>query len=114
MLPKKKDWRYNSFFYPQSGFQLKEDKLLLSKIGPLKMKLHRSIEGNIKTVTIRRTSTNKWFMWKPKILNKIRGKLSQIQRWHSRKKLKSKNRSKSRLRIAKIHERIKDQRLDFL
>jgi len=54
-------WRYDSFVYPQSGFQLKDDKLHLSKIGFLKIKLHREIEGDIKTLTIRRTNTNKWY-----------------------------------------------------
>jgi putative transposase len=45
--------RYNSFTYPQSGFQL-GSKLQLSKIGNLKIKQHRDIQGQIKTLTIRR------------------------------------------------------------
>lgn len=45
--------RYNSFTYPQSGFAL-NDKLQLSKIGNVKIKQHRKIEGEIKTLTIRR------------------------------------------------------------
>ena len=36
-------------------------KLRLSKIGDVKIKLHRPIEGKIKRLTIRRTSTGKWF-----------------------------------------------------
>ena len=145
-------WRYDSLVYPQSGFELSESKLNLSKIGSLKIKLHREIEGNIKTLTIRRTSTNKWYACfsaednkalpnkkgikntigidmglnsfltadkgekidNPRYLRKSEEKLSQIQRWHSRKKLKSKNRSKSRLKVAKLHERITNQRLNFL
>jgi putative transposase len=45
--------RYHSFTYPQSGFQL-QDRLLLSKIGNLKIKLHRPVQGEIKTLTIKR------------------------------------------------------------
>ena len=47
-------------------------------------------------------------------LTKSEEKLCQIQRKHSRKKLKSNNRSKSRLRVAKLYERIASQRLEFL
>lgn len=50
----------------------------------------------------------------PRYLRKSEEKLAKIQRWHSRKKLRSKNRSKSRLKVARIHERITNQRLDFL
>jgi len=53
--------RYDSFTYPQSGFKLLSGKLRLSKIGDIKIKLHRPIEGKIKRLTIRRTSTGKWF-----------------------------------------------------
>ena len=54
--------RYDSFTYPQSGFKLSKDskKLSLSKIGDVKIKLHRPIEGKIKTVTIRRQADG-WF-----------------------------------------------------
>lgn len=54
--------RYDSFTYPQSGFKFTEEgKLHLSKIGDVKIKLHRPIEGEIKTLTIRRASTGKWY-----------------------------------------------------
>jgi len=43
---------YNSFTYPQSGFGLKENKLEMSKIGKVNIKLHRKIEGTIKTLTV--------------------------------------------------------------
>jgi len=52
---------YDSFTFPQSGFKLVSGKLRLSKIGDVKIKLHRPIEGKIKRLTIRRTSTGKWF-----------------------------------------------------
>ncbi len=53
--------RYHSFCYIQSGFKIVGDKLALSKIGSVKIKLHRSIEGVIKTCTIKRES-NGWYV----------------------------------------------------
>src|SRR5207249_5944971 len=53
--------RYNSFTYAQSGFELKNGRLALSKIGHIKINLHRAIEGQIKTCTIIKTPTGKWF-----------------------------------------------------
>ena len=45
--------RYHSFTYPQAGFQLGR-RLSLSKIGEIKIKVHRPIKGQIKTLTIKR------------------------------------------------------------
>jgi len=53
---------YNSFTYPQSGFKLFEKTVKLSKIGDVKIKLHRPIQGKIKTCAIKRTPTGKWFV----------------------------------------------------
>jgi putative transposase len=53
--------RYDSITYPQSGFGLDSSKLHLSKIGDIKIKLHRPIEGKIKTCIVRRMPTGKWF-----------------------------------------------------
>ena len=44
--------RYNSFTYSQSGFSLTGNHLELSKIGNVKVKLHRPVEGTMKTCTI--------------------------------------------------------------
>ena len=42
--------RYDSFTYPQAGFSLTHDhRVCLSKIGSIKVKLHREIKGTIKT-----------------------------------------------------------------
>jgi putative transposase len=57
---KGKGW-YDSFTYPQFGFKLEAGKLHLSKLGNIKIKLHRQIEGRIKRLTIRRSATGKWF-----------------------------------------------------
>jgi len=53
--------RYDSFTYKQSGFNLDGDRLHLSKIGEVRIVLHRPIEGTIKTLTIRWSSTGKWY-----------------------------------------------------
>ena len=44
--------RYNSFTYSQSGFSLAGSHLQLSKIGNVKVKLHRAVAGEMKTCTI--------------------------------------------------------------
>jgi putative transposase len=54
--------RYDSFTFKQSGFQLQgNNKLQLSKIGKVKIKQHRKIDGNIKTLTIHKNNVNHWF-----------------------------------------------------
>ena len=53
--------RYRSITYPQSGFHIMENgHLKLSKIGELRMFQHRSICGEIKTLTIAKDATGKW------------------------------------------------------
>src|SRR6266487_391607 len=55
--------RYDSFTFPQSGFSLThENHVCLSKIGSLKLVYHRPIQGKIKTATIHRSSTGKWYV----------------------------------------------------
>jgi len=44
--------RYNSFTYPQSGFTVVGDTLKLSKIGDVRIHLHRKLVGELKTCTI--------------------------------------------------------------
>ena len=53
--------RYDSFTYPQTGFKIKGNKLHLFKIGNVKIKLHRALEGKIKTCTLKREGT-KWYV----------------------------------------------------
>jgi putative transposase len=58
---KGKNW-YDSFTYTESGFKLVGSVLHLSKIGDIKVKLHRELEGKITRLTVRRSSTGKWFV----------------------------------------------------
>jgi len=56
--------RYDSMTYKQSGFNLNlpDSTLYLSKIGRIPIVLHRPCIGQIKTCTIQRTRTDKWFV----------------------------------------------------
>jgi putative transposase len=55
--------RYDSFTYPQSGFRVHgNNQVFLSKIGHVKAVIHRPLEGRIKTATVRKTATGKWFV----------------------------------------------------
>jgi putative transposase len=127
---------------------LKDDKLILSKIGTFKIVLHRPIEGKIKTCTIKKdidqwyvsfaceidnsipvevktktgidvglidliTLSNGQQIKPPKFLRKSEDKLTQEQKRLSRKKLRSKNRTKQKIVVAKVHRRIRNQRKDF-
>jgi len=61
---KGKNW-FKTFTYNQSGFKLiqiknKKGILFLSKIGEIPIKLHRQVEGNIKSITIKK-SIGKWY-----------------------------------------------------
>ncbi len=52
--------RYDSFSYPQGGYEIINDRLSLSKIGHIKIKLHREIKGTIKTCTVKREG-DQWY-----------------------------------------------------
>jgi putative transposase len=58
---KGRNW-YDSLTYFETGFKLDDDSLWLSKIGDIKVWLHRPIEGIIKRLTIRRTASKKWYV----------------------------------------------------
>jgi putative transposase len=56
--------RYDSFTFPQSGFSIleeKQPKLKLSKIGCIKIKLHRILPETIKRLNIQKTQSGKWY-----------------------------------------------------
>jgi len=140
--------RYDSFTYPQSGFELKDGKLILSKIGNIKIILHRDIAGKIKTCTIKR-DVDQWYailtveierpiekpietmigidvgltdllalnngemIKPPKFLRESELKLGKEQRRLAKKKLRSNNRKDQRIIVAKVHQKIRNQRKDF-
>lgn len=53
-------YRYDSFCFPQSGFAMLGKELRLSKIGCIRIKMHRPIAGEIKTCTLRRNASGTW------------------------------------------------------
>ena len=55
-----KGW-YDSFTFKQSGFKLDGDRLTLSKIGDIRIKLHRPICAAVKTLTIQRDAVGNWY-----------------------------------------------------
>ena len=144
-----------SFQYPQ-GVKLNWElgKVYLPKVGQVKCKLHRFFEGDIKTCTVSRTSTGKYFVSilvddkelvqesqpfssdttigidvglihfatlsdgtkveNPRIFKKTSVKLKRLQQSVSRKVKGSNNYKKAKLKVAKCHETITNQRSDFL
>ena len=145
--------RYDSFTYPDPygiGYKITDDgKLKLSKIGEIKIKQHREIEGQVKTCTIKRdgdywyalfsvvmdpeppleptgqsvgidvglkslvTLSNGEQIEPPKFLRQSEDKLVKAQQKLSRKKKGSSNRNKQRIKVARIHRTIRNQRKDF-
>lgn len=53
--------QYDSFTFPQHGYSLINGKLHVSKIGVIKIKLHRPINDRIKTLTLWRNSLGNWY-----------------------------------------------------
>lgn len=116
----------------------------------IKLVQHRQFTGEIKSCTISKTPTNKYYVSilvdedkkqlpknnnkvgidlgikdfaitsdgevfeNPKWLRKSERRLAKLQRDLSRKKKGSNNRNKARLKVAKLHEKITNQRKDFL
>jgi len=141
--------RYNSFCYPQSGFAVIGKELKISKIGSIRIKLHRPIEGEIKTCTLRRTASGDWNVSlscemnvepqapreeavgidvgltqfatlsngqeiaNPRFFKQGEKALGIAQRKLARLKKGTPERRKKGRIVAKIHERISNQRKDF-
>ena len=53
--------RYDSFTFKQSGFRLDGERLTLSKIGAIRIKLHRPVAGVVKTLTVRRDTVGNFY-----------------------------------------------------
>jgi putative transposase len=53
--------RYDSFTFKQFGFELHNDGLFISKIGIVKIILHRPLEGQVKSLTIQRDTVGNWY-----------------------------------------------------
>lgn len=149
----KKKTNYNSYTTNnQRGTVCIEDGYI--KLPKLKTKVRlvidRTFEGLIKSATISKTPTNKYFVSvlvdedieqlptsnnkigidvgikdfavmsngevvnNPKWFRRSEKRLAKLQRQLSKKKKASKNRDKARLKVALLHEKITNQRNDFL
>ena len=141
--------RYDSITYPQEpGYRIENGKLRLAKIGLIKIKLHRDLQGQTKTCTIRRQG-ERWYacfsaeyqpakrailqgevgidvglknfavlsngevIANPKHLRIAEARLKNHQRKLSRKVKGSKNRTKARKIVARLHMKVRDKRADF-
>ncbi len=55
--------RYKSITYTQSGFRIMDNgHVWLSKLGIIRTFMHRSVTGEIKTVSVKRDSVGDWFI----------------------------------------------------
>lgn len=165
---------YNNFFTrPETGFpnfkskknhycsyttnnqkgsvSISDRYIKLPKIGLVRVKKHRDFEGIIKSVTVSKTPSGKYYVSvlvnceeqeklpqsnneigidlgikefaitsdgemieNPKYLRKSEKKLRKLQKDLSRCQKGSKNREKCRIKVARQHEKIANQRKDFL
>ncbi|HEX9387904.1 MAG TPA: RNA-guided endonuclease TnpB family protein [Anaerolineales bacterium] len=138
-----------SIRYPQR-FKFDENSTYLPKVGWVKTKFHRPLEGRPKNVTVSKTKTGKYFVsvqcememveppvksgeigidlgvqsflttsegWKrdnPRHLQQAERKLIRLQRQLSRRVKGSAGRERARNLLAHQHERVANQRRDFL
>ncbi len=141
--------RYDSYTHPQSGFELQDDAVKLSKVGVVKAIVHRQIEGTMKTCTVRRQN-GKWFaclavevedvplepnglavgidvglsnfatlsngeqIANPRFYREEEVALAQAQRRLSQFDKGTVQRLKARKVVARIHERIRNRRHNFV
>ena len=60
-FPRTKQFKdYRSLTYPQSGFKLENNRLSLSKIGKVRIFLHRPLQGTVRRLTIKHT-VGEWY-----------------------------------------------------
>lgn len=143
--------RYNTVVFPSygDGCKLKEGRIAFQHIGAVKIKMHRPIEGTIKTVSFTESaghwyvvfscelpdsmlppSTNpaigidlglKSFLTTsdgeqvapPQFYRKAQAKLRRVQRHLSRCQKGSNRRRKARMRVARLHQHVGNQRRDW-
>ena len=137
--------------YSNNNIQVLEKQIKLPKLGLVKCKVSKEIQGRILSTTISQNPSGKYFVSvccteveisqysptgsaigidlgikkfvitsdgikisNPKYLSKSEKKLAQLQRQLSRKTIGSNNRNKARIKVAKQHEKVSNQRNDFL
>ena len=151
-------FRYASLTFKQYGnsFTLKREgkqkgKLMLAKLGHVKMVMHRPIQGTPKTAIVKRTPTGKWYVSicctdvepnrlpasseqvgidvglktfaylstdehidNPRFFREEEKHLAKAQRQTSKAPSKTLAKQKRRKVVARIHERIRNRRQNFI
>lgn len=137
--------------YTNGNIQVLSNKIKLPKLGLVKCKVSKQIEGRILNTTILQNPSGKYFVSvcctdveipqysstsavvgidlglkefaitsdgqhinNPKYLAKSEKKLNKLQKQLSRKTIGSSNRNKARIKVARQHEKIANQRNNFL
>lgn len=137
--------------YTNGNIQTLEKQIKLPKLGLVKCKVSKQIEGRILNATISQNPSGKYFVSicctdvkipqylstsavvgidlgikefaitsdgqhinNPKYLAKSEKKLNKLQKQLSRKTIGSSNRNKARIKVARQHEKIANQRNNFL
>ena len=154
-FPKFKSKKYNKKSYKtkftNGNIQVLDTKIKLPKLGLVKCKVSKQIQGRILNATISQSPSGKYFVSvcctdveipqysstsavvgidlgikefaitsdgqhieNPKFLAKSQKKLAKLQKQLSRKTIGSNNRNKARIKVARQHEKVSNQRNDFL
>jgi len=137
--------------FTNGNIQVLDKRIKLPKLGTIKSKVSRRLEGRIINATISQEPSGKYFVSiccteviksqgnhtgaivgidlgikefaitsdgqhieNPKYLRKAEKKLAKLQKELSRKQIGSSNRNKARIKVARQHETIANQRKDFL
>ncbi|HWZ18657.1 MAG TPA: transposase [Ktedonobacteraceae bacterium] len=147
--------QYGNSFHVLPGTKKNKGTLVLSKLGHVKMVLHRAIKGRPKTATVKRTPTGKWYVSisvemseeelqekrlpacpeavgidvglktfaylstgeqieNPRFFRSEEAALARASRKHSKAPRGSEERSKKRIVVARVHERIGNRRKNFI
>jgi len=150
-LPRfKKYGRYKSVTYPQSGFRVEGNRLILSKIGNIRIRQHRELPEKIKTLMVKRLPSGRWYacfscivdaqprekpfedvgidvglhsyavlsdgtrIENPRLYRESEKRLAHLQRGLFRKERGSRNWVRTKIKVARLHEKIGNRRTDFL
>lgn len=141
----------HAFRIPQN-VTIVDGKVSIPKIGLVNAKIHRPLEGTVKSATVKQEASGEWYVTfvshieqpdieartannpvgidvglesfvtldsgekvvPPKFYRKAERKLKRLQRRVSRCAKTSHNRSKARKELARQHQRVRNQRNDFL
>jgi putative transposase len=151
---KRKNGRQSCQFPQGVKVDFDDSRVMFPRIGSVKTVFDRQFHGKIKTTTVSKTSTGKYFasitvdtgvdapepgpytidsaigvdlglmhfatlstgekIDNPRLARKAKQAIARAQRRISRCKSGSKNRAKRRFKVARLHERVLNQRQDFL